>query len=554
MTIFLAGISIIISIYADSSIIANNYSPVLIYWWLASIIIFLLAFGRNIKSIHFQIKPVKKKMLLILLLSLPALIRISNYNLSRIHGDDLITAYFSATEKFSGINFFGGIPTDKAQWVSQFPTPFFVLQKFFFMIFGENLLAIKLSVVPYILIVSVMLFLIVKHIFNIKTALVSLILYSFFPISLYLETLGLHFISSTAVFMVFFYFILLNFRQNSRFLAVLTGISCGFCYLFYNTSFIAFPLTLFIFAIQIIKLRKISVITNLIIALIGFSIVMGPYIGYITKHGNYFTSRMEQVSLLTGSWSNAKNRITKGEKTTLIIKENLLLSVRSLYQNGIGGHGGYTFANLAFLEKYSLYIFLIGLGLSLSLFKKIEILFIYLILALSFFMMALSTPPPAYHRLALSFPFLVIILSIPFYILFSSKRTSYKIRYFLIFIFILIYVFTSQRYFLMSVSQESNNANLKLASYVNKNFPDRNLRIASFPGFHFEKIYYFSEMKNAITVGTRYHQGYLDNFNPDEKYVYVIIFPNDFNSKFQEKDPNGKIFKFDDYFSLFVNE
>ena len=217
MQIIFFIISILVSIYINLMVFQDKYSPVLIYWWLLSIIFMIIfsVFRRRIKINFLNRKFSKKYFFLFLIILLPAIIRIMNYIPNRFHGDDLMTAYFSATHDFTKINFFSGIPQDKVQWVSQFPTMFFALQRIFFIFFGETLLSVKLSVIPYVIVISLMLFLIVRAILNIKTAVIAVVLYAFFAVSIYHETTGLHFISSTAVFMVFFYFAILQWKNNN---------------------------------------------------------------------------------------------------------------------------------------------------------------------------------------------------------------------------------------------------------------------------------------------------------------------------------------------------
>lgn len=557
-------LSITISLFINLKVFHDAYSPTLICLWLLSTILMVTSVIPNLPLLK-QLQPrkrsvkiTKKVILFIFIIILPSLVRIANYNLGRNHiliADDLITAYFSATHNFLKINFFSGVPVEKVHWVAQFPTPFFVLQKIFFLAFGENLLTIKLSVLPYVFIVSLMLFLIVKEIFNKKTAAISVILYSFFTISLYFETLGLHFISSTAIFIIFFYLLLLNLRQNTPFYSALVGISCGFCYLFYTTSYIAFPFLILFFSIQLIKIRRFSIVKNFLITMVAFLIVLSPFLTYAYKFDNYFNSRIKQVSLLTGEWSEEKNRIKSGENAYLIIKGNLLKSIKSLYRNEIGGHGGYNFGRLAFFDRFSLYLFILGclIGIIL-LFKKVEMFFIFLVIIISFITgIALTIPPPAYHRFSLAFPFIALIFSLPFYVLLSIKKIPSSIKILAVFILFAIYVFNNQSYFLHSIKDKEKSENLQLARYINQKFPNRNIYVASFPGFAFEKSYYFSPNKRARTIQTDYHNNILKKFNPNEKYVYVIIFPEEFNEKFKKLDGKGTLIQFSENYSLFVN-
>ena len=87
----------------------------------------------------------------------------------------------------------------------------------------------RLSVQIYVAIVSVMLFLIVREIFDQKAAIAAVVLNAFLAMSVYHETLGFMFISSTAVFTVFFYFALREYRSGAPFDAAMAGLACGFC-------------------------------------------------------------------------------------------------------------------------------------------------------------------------------------------------------------------------------------------------------------------------------------------------------------------------------------
>ena len=61
-------------------------------------------------------------------------------------------------------------------------------------------------------------------------------------------------------------------------------------------------------------------------------------------------------------------------------------------------------------------------------------------------------------------------------------------------------------------------------------------------------------MKNRPPkIETDYHANLLKTFNRSEKYVYVILFPSEFNKKFQEADPNGRLFQFSERQSVFAN-
>lgn len=558
--IILFASSIILNLYVSAVVLKGNFFGLLpnhnflILVWLLSLIFLIFS---SVGSVNLtRIKFSKRSIATIFIVLLPAIIRIANYNLNRIHGDDLIAAYFSAHFDFSKFSFFSWIPQKPMFWVAQFPTPFFVLQKIFFLIFGESLLTVKLSVIPYVVVVSLMLFLTTKTLFDKKTAFIAVIFYSIMAVSLYLETLGLHFISSTAVFMIFFYFAVLNFRRPSPLNSVLVGLSGGFCYLFYTSSYIALPILISSIFIQLLSNKGKLTAYNLVLIAISFAMVTGPFISYSLEFKNfYFLQRINQVSLLTGEWSGQREEIEKGENFLPIAYNNFLLSLQSLYKDGVGGHGGYKFGNLAMFDRLSFYLFITGIAAALILsFRKIEIFLILLTVLVSFFAgTAMTIPPPAYHRFSLAFPFIAILSSLPLYLLLSIKRIGTTLKYLITAILLAVFAINNQGYFTKATLAENDNQSLKLISYINKNFPNRNLYIASFPGFAFEKIFYFSLKKKVKNIKTSYHNDLLNEFSPNEKYIYVIIFPDIFNNKFKEKDKNGKIINFSREYSLFIN-
>lgn len=558
--IFLLILAILLNFFASYKVFRDLQSPFIVFAWLVSLILLVVSqFPRKLKEkIKKREKPkfkVAGKIIIIsLLVLLPSIVRVSDFNLNRLHGDDLLSAYFSANYNLKKDNFFGPVPKIRGEWVCQFPSPYFVFQKMFFLIFKENSLTVKLSIIPYILIVSIMLFLITKKILNEETAIISIFLYSFFSASLYLETLGLHFISSTAIFLIFFYFLISNPENN--FSSVLAGIACGSCYLFYTSSYIALPFLFLFYLVQLISRKKIQILKNLFLAILGFSLTLGPFLTYIYKTKDfYFSGRFDQVNLLSGTWSGEKDKLKEGKTVPQIIEKNLKISVESFYKDGLGGHGGYDFNHLALFEKFSLAIFILGTILSLFLFLKVPALFwVWSTILVSFLAgMVLTIPPPPFHRFSTAFPFLILILSLPFYLVLKLKRIKYWLLFLIIIPVVFIYSLNNQRYFYKMTAKENDNANVRLTNFIITNYPDRNIYIAAFPGYNFERLFYFLKGNSNQKIFTEYHNHFLTNFNPKEKYIYVMIFPGYFEEKFQALDPKGKIIKFSNDYSLFAN-
>ncbi len=140
----------------------------------------------------------------------------------------------------------------------------------------------------------------------------------------------------------------------------------------------------------------------------------------------------------------------------------------------------------------------------------------------------------------------------PFYYVFKVVKRK-TIAIFLITIFVFVYSFNNLMSFKRQVKDEAQNNDLALSELIIKNFPNRKIYVASFPGYVFEKVFYFLDKPPRRKISTDYHINFLNNFNRQEKYFYIIIFPEAFNKQFEEADPAGKIIRYSDQYSLFIN-
>lgn len=69
--------------------------------------------------------------------------------------------------------------------------------------------------------------------------------------------------------------------------------------------------------------------------------------------------------------------------------------------------------------------------------------------------------------------------------------------------------------------------------------PNRHIHIAAFPYFALKKIYPFFTPATALSVDTKYHVDYLNRFERNDPYLYIITLPKEFKDKFIEADPDG---------------
>jgi len=267
--------------------------------WILSIVFFFLS---AIERPRFRLprwRPNRQALLVIAVVLLPAIVRLAHAAGGSVHGDELLTAYFSKTHDFLHTSFFSPMP-NRGEWVSQFPTPFFLLQRWSLDIVGASVAAVRLSTLPYVVIVSALLYRIARQLADRTTALLAVVLYAFFFPGVYLDASGFMFISSTAAFLGFFYFALRNLHETGCRAAAAAGVLMGACYLTYSSSYLALPVFLVFFLFDLVRRRRFAVVRNLVTSLLGFWIVLSPFLSDPQGGQSYLFQRGSQVALLTG--------------------------------------------------------------------------------------------------------------------------------------------------------------------------------------------------------------------------------------------------------------
>lgn len=519
--------------------------------WLAALLPFLLA-----TRFRGGERPgrARSALLLVAVAALPVIVRVALMERDRVHLDEYLTGYFSANHDFAHTSFFGYMP-ERWEWQGQFPKPFFFLQRVFLELFGVGSWQLHLSTLVYVALLSVMLFLVVRELLDTRAALVAVALYSFFAPSVYLETLGFMFVSSAAVLFVFLYFALREYRTGEIFAAAMAGVACGFCYLTYYSSYLAFPLLVACFAIHWLRERSLRVAFNFAIALGGVFIVVAPYVAGFLRFGDYVTRRSDEISLLQGAWSPFREGLDTGAVPPLrVLQGNLVLSLRSFVQDGVGGHGGYDFGHLALLDGPSLALLFAGAvaGLVYAI-RRPETLLVFLAIAAAFATgMVLTTPPPAYHRFSVAFPFLVILMAFPFALLFRVGRVSPPLRYAAAAALVLAFAAVNLRRFQEAVFRDLPHPDLPMVEMLQHRYAGRKLYVAAFPSYALGRLLYFRGGWKG-PVETDFHEKLLERFSPNEKYVYVIILAPFFRERFEKSDPRGRFVNLNNGYGLFVN-
>jgi len=496
--------SIATSYIIGQHIISQNVSILSLFFWLLSIVLAYLSgflFKKNLPTIKekkHQLKLTKgEKILLGFLVLLTILIRvIYMQRITFFHGDEYQTAYFSLNLKnySKPLNWFGVYPP-KVEWVSQFPILYFFFQSLFFKIFGIGPFIVRLSNLPYLILTYLFIILIAKEIGNIKTAIFTGIILTFFPPDLYISSLGLHFISSTAFLSGFIFFFIKSLKSSRKIFYGLTGVFMGLCYHTYYSSYIAFPIFIsLIFLIFLKRKFKLNHLKNFIFSLLLFTLVIAPLITSAISIDNFFNQRNSQISIFNGSWSPYANQSNNIDNYLHIFKENLLICLKSLYRNDIGGHGGYNFGKLALFNHVTLLVIIPSIAFQffqLVSKRSIESTLLLLIVFSSFIGgMVLTIPPPAFHRFSISFPYLALIIAI-FLEKAYQKMSNKKIKFVAFFTIISVFVGFNITHFYKMLKRDTENQWLKEHLAIEELIrirDEKEIFISAFSSYALEKI------------------------------------------------------------------
>ncbi len=523
--------------------------------WAGGVALVLLAFAPEWRPAARRLRPSWSWLVLTVIGLAPVAVRLALSSPARVHGDELITAYFSLTEDLSAPRFFAEVPGVRVEWVSQFPTPFFLLQRALLAVVGDDIAGVRLSVQPYVFLVAVLLFSLAQEVADRATAWIAVTISTFLAISLYLETLGLHFISSTAVFLAFFLVGLRAIRSQRSADALAAGVLSGACYLFYTSSYVALPLMLSVSAWLILRRRGRGWGRVLGLPLIGFAVTVAPFVTHALAHYNYFNSRLAQVSFLSGQWSDVPERVARGESLPAMLAAHAWKAVLSLGKGGIGGHGGYWFGYQGLFDPLTLLLLIAGTFLALRGVRRRPALVVAAAVAAATFIsgIVLTIPPPAFHRWSLAWPFLALLMALPIRELLEIKRCSRLTRVGAVVAVLLLFASINLGRFTRATLGEAVPIELYLGEVLNSRFPNKKLYVASFPGQAYEKLAYFAKVRRRARAITTYHSDLLQSFRADEDYLYVIALPDDFGERFHALDPSARLVRVAPQYALMFN-
>ena len=329
-----------------------------------------------------------------------------SFSLEHFHQDEFETAYASySLPSITQIQWFTGYPAP-GLWVASFPSPFFVLQKPFFMLLGPTVDAIRISVWPYLALTVVYLYLLAREIsprpaFPIAASICAMV----FAPSLYIDSLGVHFHGATLFLIASMYYAVRLLRTERRGYAVAAGLSGGLAYLGYPASYITLPLVLGFVAFEAIVRRSARPLRLVWPTLVVFAFVMLPFVVYALTKQDYFVQRMDQINAIGGS--EFADPALAREGAVAFLLGQLWRNLQSLVLPGIV-IPGYSFGRQAFFEWSGAALFALGLGYGVLRVlrggSRVFVLVLAALVAAFLSGMVLMLPTGAFHRITLVFP------------------------------------------------------------------------------------------------------------------------------------------------------
>jgi len=461
------------------------------------------------------------------------------------HQDEFITAYASYTlPPIKKIDWYKGYPD---LWVAQFSIIFHLIQAPFVKILGPSVTVVRISVWPYYIGIMVYLYFFSKKIFKSpKKALLNCLLFGFFTPSLYLFSMGLHFISSAYFFIAAVYYFLMVILEKKYIYAYLNGIFVALCLLTYPSSYAVIPVlfsaTIYFFIRKNIRPKSIPL---LIYAFFIFLITLAPFIVHALTIKNYFIERTAQTNIFWGSWSDDAKLIKSGFPILNILSKHFIDSFKSLFLPGIGGAGGYWFGKLSLFEPISASLFIGG---SLLLFYKFclgskEYSLLFLSTWIPFiFLFVLTTHPPFFQRLSVIYSFMTIAVYLGLNKIFDyTSRMKIKkiVGMFILIIYLISNIFLTIR--MINQDKILYNQNTRLMSnFITQNIKYGTLiQIAAFPSFHLESEMWF-RLQGRYPLITNDKSEVLKTYNGD---IILLVFKLESNerNKLKSDFPDIKI-------------
>jgi 4-amino-4-deoxy-L-arabinose transferase-like glycosyltransferase len=428
---------------------------------------------------------------------------------------------------------------------------------------GETLYSVKLSGIPYALGSSIAVWLLARTLFDEGTALIAIVVYTFFAPALYIDTIAMLSVATTCAFGWAMYLLTRLFKSGKAADAYFAGIGCAGCYFLVHSGYIAFPLALFVFAMKWSD-RSWKWSENARWFLTGFAATLAPFLAWALPSRLYFLRRFSEVSLL-GSLSRVTPSVHSFRDFGFALSNQFAEVFLALFRAGIGGAGRYSFGHLAFFDPVTLVLLLLGLGAIGWRIRQRETILVILVLGLigQFLAMALSDPPPAFHRFCGAHTLLCVVIALGLRAVqsmvtkFSRSRRAALVMGTLA---LVLFAVSSFSHFQRMIKIDGPEQSVRLGLYIAEKFPGRQIYIAGFPTLHLQRVFHFIPGVRIPPERQSIPEVFLRRLGSDpaatrEKYLYVLLGPLRLYPMFKAADPHGSLVEFDNdhEYGLFVN-
>ena len=462
--------------------------------------------------------------------------------------DEFITAHVAFNlPPLEKINWFAAFP-DKNEWVVQFPVIFYAMHKFVLMLLGPSLQSLRVAVWPYQILVIIYLYLLSKEYFQKRLfQIITVLIFIFLAPNIYLSSLGVPFVSSTFFFLASFYHFSRMLKENEVKQSLASGFFAALGYLTYQSSYITIPILLMFLGIDLFFKKSLKSLQLLVPFFLMFFVTIAPFLTFALTKNNFFMQRVDQVNFFWGSWGNTQQSIQTGESLLILLKNQIVRNIQSLYTNGIGGVNDYWFGKLPLFNAPTLLLLLIGSLISLyqGIMLKLRI-YLYpsiICLIVFFFGMVLTVPPGAFHRTSLSFPLIAIILTVPINYLLRANLLNKKMFFLITFTIVAIFSITNLNSIKMMIKNDESISQLTdsiyIASFIEReSIKEQTIFISAFPNYHLGK-----ELLFRTSNSYKFVTNYLPNIIPlINKSPIILLYPDKNQIKeLYNNFPNGTI-------------
>lgn len=395
------------------------------------------------------------------------------------HQDEFITAYTSwSLPPITKLDWFAAYPP---VWVSQFPVLFHILQQPFFLA-SPNVEAIRISVWPYAILITVSLYFLARTLFSRRIAVIAILMYIIFAPNVYLSSMGLHFMSATAFYMALIGQLAFFFQTKNARHAKWAGLWCGLCYLTYTSSYVAYPVLALIVLLAFIMIRERYIIHGFLVATIISLLVLAPFITYAKVANNFFVQRIDQVNIFWGSWHDGTSASPLLERVTTHVVD----AIKALVEPNVGGLGGYNFGKQGLLDPFTATLLVVGLVVLVLGVIKRNYKYVFLLIALFVPFLSgyvLTTHPPPFHRLSIIYPLLTLLIAL------GTDRVASLVKgRFVLFTMIIIVAITNIHHAWAMIQGDKSiypqNSRV-IGEYINTTVPQgETIHIAAYPSFY----------------------------------------------------------------------